>query len=174
MRRSLLTAMIAASAPLLLAASPAEGEPTEYKTLINCRSIGDPMARLACYDEATVQLEAATSRRDVLVVDKAQIRRTKRTLFGLAIPNFNLFGDAKGGDEDEVVSVDGVVASARLDQDNRWIVQLEDGATWRQIDAKPLARRPRPGFKVQINRAALGSYMMQVEGQPGIRVRRVI
>ena len=49
---------------------------------------------------------------------------------------------------------------------------LQDGAVWVQIDNNTLALRPRPGQRVVINRGALGSFMMRVNSQPGIRVRR--
>lgn len=173
MRRYLIMASMAATTPLLLAAAPAEmAQPAEFKALIHCRSIGDATARLACFDQAAAQLETAAGKRDVVVVDRAQIRKTKRTLFGLELPDLNLFqGD--GEQAEEVKSIEGVVASARMDEDSRWIMRLEDGATWQQIDGRVLGRRPRPGFKVEINRAALGSYVMRIEGQPGIKVRRV-
>ena len=65
-----------------------------------------------------------------------------------------------------------MVASASQNGNGQWIVRLEDGATWTQTDNNPLALRPRPGQPVVINRAALGTYMMRVNRQPGIRVRR--
>ena len=51
---------------------------------------------------------------------------------------------------------------------------VQDGALWVQVDNNPLAGWPRPGQPVVINRAALGSYMMRVNRQPGIRVRRTL
>jgi hypothetical protein len=51
-------------------------------------------------------------------------------------------------------------------------VRLQEGGTWHQIDNNPMALRPRPGWKVRIKRGALGSYMMSVNNQPGVRVRR--
>jgi hypothetical protein len=73
-----------------------------------------------------------------------------------------------------VKTVEGVVASASQDGDGRWIVRLEDGATWGQTDNNPLALRPRPGHKVRITRASMGSYMMRINNQPGVRAKRRI
>jgi hypothetical protein len=137
-----------------------------------CRTITDKEARLACFDDAVAKLDTAIDRRDVVVVDREHIRQTKKTLFGLSLPDLNLFG---GGDKDvdEISAIDGVVVGVRMDANSAWIVQLEGGATWRQTDSRPLARDPRPGSKVVIKKAALGSYMMRIDGQNGIRVRRV-
>ena len=52
------------------------------------------------------------------------------------------------------------------------MVRLADGSLWIQTDNHALALRPRAGQPVVINRAALGSYMMRVNNQPGVRVRR--
>ena len=64
--------------------------------------------------------------------------------------------------------------SLRASQDGygHWVVRLQDESLWVQIDNNALALRPRPGQPVLIRRAALGSYVMRVNGQPGIRVRR--
>jgi hypothetical protein len=71
-----------------------------------------------------------------------------------------------------VTSVEGVIASASQDGLGHWVVALQDGAIWSQIDNNTLALRPRPGQRVVVNRGALGSFMMRVNNQPGIRVRR--
>jgi hypothetical protein len=52
-------------------------------------------------------------------------------------------------------------------------VTLADNSVWVQIDNNTLAVPPRGGHRVVINRGALGSFMMRVNNQPGIRVRRV-
>ena len=146
--------------------------PESYSAVTRCRTIPDDAARLACFDDAVAKLDTAIDRRDVVVVDREHIRQTKKTLFGLSMPELNLFGGG-GKDLDEISAIDGVIGGARMDENNAWIVQLEGGATWRQIDSRPLALAPRRGSKVVIRKAALGSYMMRIDGQPGIRVRRV-
>jgi hypothetical protein len=146
--------------------------PESYAAVTRCRTIADRDARLACFDDAVAKLEAAIAKRDLVVVDREHIRQTKKTLFGLSLPGLNLFG-GPGRDMDEISAIDGVVGGARMDENSAWILQLQGGATWRQIDSRPLARAPRPGSKVVIRKAALGSYMMRIDGQPGISVRRV-
>ena len=149
------------------------GPPPTYSALLQCRTIAAAAERLACFDRAAAAMQTATQNRDLVVVDREQIRKTRRSLFGLAIPNLGLFGNDER-DEDEVKTMEGEVASVGSDENSRYIIRLKDGSTWRQIDGNTLGRRPRPGFKVVINRTVTGSYMMRVEGQPGIRVKRTV
>ena len=110
----------------------------------------------------------------MVVVDRAQVRESRRRLFGLALPRLPIFGGGDDEDDDEEVDhVEGVVASASQNGNGQWIVRLQDGAIWVQTDNNSLALRPRAGQPVVVNRGALGSYMMRVNRQPGIRVRRV-
>ena len=146
--------------------------PGAFEELVKCRAVADQAARLQCYDRAAAALEAAADRRDILLVDRNQVRQTKRSLFGLDIPDFNIFGGGGEEEAEEIKSIESVVASALQDSQGRWIVKLQEGGTWTQTDNAPLALRPRPGQKVRVNRGALGSYMMSVNGQPAVRVKR--
>ena len=176
MKPVFLLAAVAAALPLTVAvAKPAkvQSRPQAFETLVRCRAIADAAQRLQCFDNAAAALEQAADSRELVVVDRKQVREAKRNLFGLDIPNLNPFSGGDDGEADEVKSVEGVVASSYRDGDNKWVVKLEDGATWGQTDDKPLLR-PRAGDKVKIVRAAMGSYMMRVASQPGVRVKRRI
>jgi hypothetical protein len=166
-------AMLAAGAAAV-SAKPAkpQARPEAFEALIRCRAISDAATRLACFDGAAQRLEQAADQRDLVVVDRKQIQETKRDLFGLDIPNLNPFGGAP--DEEEVKSLDGVVRSAMQDGDGRWVIVLQEGGTWAQTDNNALAVRPKAGQKVKIVKAAMGSYMMRVNGQPGVRAKRRI
>ena len=93
------------------------------------------------------------------------------TLFGLALPDLGLFGD--DNEEEGVSEIQSTVHSATQNALGKWIIRLEDGARWIQIDSRELARDPRPGLPVRIRRAAMGSYLANVDNQIAIRVRRV-
>jgi len=56
--------------------------------------------------------------------------------------------------------------------DGNWILRMQDGAVWRQTDGAVLSRDPRPGSVVVIKKAALGSFMMDIDGQPAVRAHR--
>jgi len=145
--------------------------PPLYSAVLDCLTVPDRDARLACFEDAALKLKAATERQDIVVVDKDQIKKTKRTLFGLQLPRIDILGG--GADQDEVKQVDGIVASAHRDGDGRWVVGLQDGAVWQQMDDRVVAREPRAGFPVRIDRASMGTFMMSIRNQPAIRVRRL-
>jgi hypothetical protein len=155
------------------AATPAaqEQRPAAFEAVIRCRAIAGDAERLRCFDAAAAAMEQAADRRDLVVIDRQQVRAAHRKLFGIEIPRLNLFG---GGDDksDEVSELDGVASSVAQDGNGRWIVTLEEGGTWVQIDDNPIAIPPRAGTKIVIKRAALGSYMMRIGGQPGVRAHR--
>ena len=146
--------------------------PESFEALIRCRAIAEDVARLACFDQAAAAMQTAQERRELVVVDRQLVRAGRRRLFGLALPRLPIFGGGDDEDEDTVRTVEGVVASASQDGLGRWNVVLQDGAVWTQIDNNTLALRPRPGQRVVINRGAMGSFMMRINNQPGVRARR--
>ena len=174
LKRLLLAAALAAL-PASAAAGQARTEtpqrPELFEALVRCRAITNDAARLQCFDRTAANLQQAAERREVVVVDQAQVRESRRRLFGLSLPRLPVFG---GGDEDaeEIRSIESQVASAHQEGYGRWVVRLQDGSTWVQTDDNVLASRPRSGQPVRVSRGALGSYMMRINGQPGVRVRR--
>ena len=176
--RHILVAILFAGLPAAAASAQSTRASTQrpelFEALVRCRAIADDAARLICFDRAAASLQAAAERRDLVVVDRQQVRESRRRLFGLPLPRLPIFG---GGDDDEneaeeIRSIDSAVASAYQHGNGQWVVRLEDGSTWAQTDDNIIAGRPRAGQPVRVTRAALGTYMMRVNGQPGVRVRR--
>jgi hypothetical protein len=153
-----------------------ERRPQTFQALVHCRAIAEAAARLQCFDAAAAALEQAAERHDVVVVDRAQVRESRRRLFGLALPHLPIFGGGDNGrdsDDEEIAQIESVVASAVRNDLGQWQVRLEEGGTWVQTDFNLLAVPPRTGQAVVVHRGALGSYMMRIGHQPGVRVRRV-
>ena len=145
------------------------------QAVVDCRPMTDAAARLACYDAAAARLDEAEASGQVVIVDKEQARQVRREVFGLQLPSLDIFGRAAktpGAAPEEVDRIVETVKSASRQADGRWVLELETGAVWRQIDASELANDPHPGSKVDIRNAALGSFFMKVDGQPAIRVHR--
>lgn len=167
-------AALAAPAALPAQKNKPQQRPEAFEALVRCRALTDDSARLKCFDAAAATLERAAENRDLVVVDRKQIREAKRGLFGLDLPDFNPFGG--GGDDgvEEVKSIESTIRSAMQDGNGRWVVTLEDNSTWAQTDNYPLAVNPRRGHKVKIVKASMGSYMMRINNQPGVRARRRI
>lgn len=165
---------LAAAADAQPAQSAGGQRPELFEALVRCRALTEDAARLRCFDAAAAALEQAAARRDVVVVDRAQVRETRRRLFGLALPRLPIFGsgDAVREEEEEVSSLEGVIASAQQNDLGQWYIRLQEGGLWVQTDHHLLALQPRAGQPVVINRGVMGSYMMRIARQPGIRVRR--
>jgi hypothetical protein len=165
-------AALAAPSALPAQKGKAQSRPEAFEALVRCRSLTDDAARLRCFDAAAATLQQQAENRDLVVVDRKQIQETKRGLFGLDIPDLNPFG---GGDDGvEVKSIESTVRSATQDGDGRWVLTLEDNSTWAQTDSYPFAVNPKRGHKVKIVKASMGTYMMRVSGQPGVRAKRRI
>ena len=145
--------------------------PPQVNALLACRSIVDNAERLACYDKNAAVVGEAVAKRDLVVFDRESVKKTKRGLFGFSIPNLGIFGDED--DAVEVKQIDGEIASTAMNADGGYIFRLADGSRWSQMDAKPIALEPRTGDKVVVKRGALGSYIMSVARQPGVKVKRI-
>jgi len=150
-------------------ARPGDAVPAQVQRLLACRSIADPTERLACFDREIGTTAAAVERKDLVVVDRDEVRRAKRTLFGLSLPKIALFGS----DGEEVSQIDGVIDGVGRNRDGGYVFILQDGSKWSQTDSRPIALEPERGDKVVVKKAALGSFMLSVGRQPGVRVQRV-
>jgi hypothetical protein len=128
--------------------------------------------RLACYDRQVAALDAAEASREIAVVDRQQIRRTRRSLFGLTLPDLGVFG----GDDDEgeegagVNEINSTVQSTGIGSDGRTVFRLADNSVWVQTDGR--SGYARSGEPIRIRRAALGSFIANVNNRVGIRVVR--
>jgi len=148
-------------------------KPEVVANLSACRSISGAAERLSCYDKAAAALDSAVEQRQITMFDRAAVRAARRSLFGLDLQSFPLFGGDKEKEKAERIdTLEAVVASAAMNGAGKWVVKLREGATWTQIDNNQLVQWPKAGSKVLIKRASLGSFMMRVDGQPGIRVKR--
>jgi hypothetical protein len=151
---------------------PGQERPEVLSRVVQCRSIAAEAERLACYDREVATLDRAQASGELLAMDRNQVRRTRRSLFGLTVPNLGIFGD-DNQDEEEAQRIESTIRSATTNQFGKWIIELEDGARWMQIDSMNLPARPRPGQPIRIRRAAMGSYLANVNNQTAIRVRRM-
>lgn len=161
--------------------------PAVVQKLLDCRGIADAAQRLACLDAGVSALAGAVESREVLVADKEEVKKARRSLFGLSLPSFNLFGADKGDDgagelargekKDErgaLTEIEATITAARMVRGAGWRLVLDDGSIWVQTEALTLRRDPRPGMKIRIRRGAVGSFLANIEGQTAVRVRRVV
>jgi len=161
----------AGAAPAQQSRNAPQEAPAALTRVLDCRGISATQERLACYDREVAAMASAQASGELVAVDRQQVRRTRRSLFGLALPDLGVFGD--GGDEEGQSRVESTLRSVRQGPDGKWTFELAEGARWMQIDSRALNITPRVGQAIRIRRAAMGSYLANVNNQVAIRVRRI-
>ena len=153
------------------AAEPrAEGRAAVIEKLAACRQIAADSERLACYDGAASALGRAEAKGDVVVIDREQARQVRRQAFGFSLPSLAMF--ERGEEKEEIDSIESVISAARQDPSGKWVLKLENGATWSQVDINSPSRTPKAGMPVRIRKASMGSFLLSVDGQRAFRARR--
>lgn len=173
MRSSNMAAVVAALlviSPAMAADEPPK-RPEVFDRLVACRAIADSAARLACFDAQVAKLDEAAAKNEVVVVDRAEVRKARRGLFGLTLPDLgSLFkGD---GDKEEVTEIESTIRQVSQNQSGKYVFVLADGARWAQTDTVAM-RIPKPGMAIKIRKATMGSYIANVAERPGIKVMRL-
>lgn len=176
-----MTAALVAVTAARAADKPAAAPPAVVQKLLECRAITDTAQRLACLDTGVAALANAVEKRDVVVADREQVKQARRSLFGIALPSLNLFGGGKDDDDARddsdalgaLKEIEATLKSARPGPSRNWRFVLDDGSLWVQTDGKMMPRDPRAGMKIRIRRAAVGTFLANVDGQTAVRVRRL-
>jgi len=173
--RAALVGMAAVAAALASPLAADKGEraaPEVYAKLLECRSITDDAQRLACFDRSVSALAEAEAAKDVRIVSREDVKRTRRSLFGFVASGFGLFGD-DGEDEIEQEEIKEITATitAVSGGTGGYVFRLDDGSVWAQND-NTFLNRPAAGKTIVIRRAALGSYMAKIDGGVGFRIKR--
>lgn len=162
-------ACAAIAAPATAKDKAAPVQPAQIRELYACRDIADPSARLACFDREVGELSSADQAREITFTDRETAKKARRGLFGFSFPKL---GGIFGGDEDEIKEIETVIQGVSTDQSGKYRLVMQDDAVWVQIDSTHLPRQPKPGQKVKIKVASMGSYFATVEGGRAIRMKR--
>lgn len=172
--RITIVGLVAGLAIPVHAQDRAPERPDVLNRLTACRSISDNAQRLACFDQQVAALEAAAQAREIAVVDTQQIRRTRRSLFGLRLPDLGIFGDDSDDPEDgaAINEINSTIQAITSGADGRVHFVLAEGGVWAQTEGRR-GRPPRTGQAIRIRRGPLGSYIASVDERPGVRVVRI-
>jgi hypothetical protein len=140
-----------------------------------CRKIADSGARLACYDGSVAKLSDASDKKDVVVLDREDVRKTKRSLFGYVLPHLPFFDSDNGGQDkaarEEFTEIESKIDGTHQNAAGDWILTLDDHSVWQTSEAPK--SDPRAGDTIRIRKAALGSYFGNIAGQRAVRVHRI-
>jgi hypothetical protein len=146
--------------------------PAVISSLVACKQIADMQQRLACYDRATEGLNSAIEKGDVAVVSREQASKTRKSLFGFAVPDFPfLRGKGEEGEIKEIAST--VVSASPAGNGYYRIVIADANAVWETTEGSLGFRDPKPGQPITIKKGFLGAYWVKVGRGAEVRARRV-
>ncbi len=165
-----LVLFVAAAAAFATPAAAQENRAGALQRLTDCRKLTDAAQRLACYDQAVDSFDQAEAKGDIVVVDREQARTVRRQAFGFNMPSLSLFDRGEAPDKVDTVTL--TIESASRLPNGKWLLRLEGGQVWRQIDTAELNRLPKAGGTVTIKAASMGSYKLSTGGATTIRVHR--
>lgn len=183
--------MLAGAAALAIGPSPAAAQMSNdvlVNILRECAKIDDLSARLACYDNnirsagtppsASVAAPAATPAPAPVPAPAPRApanapASTSAQGFGaesVRAPSER----AERAAPREVNEVRATVQSIQEREPGTYLLTLEDGAQWLFAEGVSRTYRvPNPGSAVEIRRGAIGSFLLNYDGQAAVRVRRV-
>ena len=149
-----------------------------------CADIADTTARLACYDSAVASLKQAETGGDLAVVSRAQIQQAEKEAFGLATtPTISALaetaaasGTTPSAPTPKAKPLDSVVLAVKQigkGADGKMLFVMENGQVWRQTDTIKLAGLGKGPWEAEVRKAALGSFMLKIDGRVAVRAKRV-
>jgi hypothetical protein len=163
----------AALMTLIIAPQATEIPQISFDGLETCARISEAEGRLTCYDREARILIVASQRKQVVVITREELKRTRRTLFGLPVPDLGIFGSSADGKDktEQLTEIESTVTSARPSAYGRWTFTLADGGLWETTDAST-TMFVRSGQKVSIKATAF-AFRARFGNDSWVRVKRV-
>lgn len=176
--------VIVAGAALTAIATPAAAQvpdATVITIMRECAKIDDPTARLACYDN---NIRSAGGNPRSVPGQGGMVRGGGAPISGASNSGPEGFGsesvrtperfesyEERGRGPDEITAG---IEAVQERQPGVYLVTIEGGAQWLFSESVDRSFRvPRRGDRIQIERGSLGSFLMRIDGQQPVRVRRV-
>jgi hypothetical protein len=178
-RFRILLTFLAVATPLYgFAASPVSPQAPMAKQITAlqlCRAKAEASDRLTCYDKAVDDLRAATESQDIVVIERADVRKARKGLFGFSLPRIGFLAGREGNKDDEADAArfEGKIVSVRAMSQGGWQFTVEGGAVWVTLETSFSFKTPAPDRLVLIERGALGSYSARVGSGGWVRVKRL-
>lgn len=169
--------LLAAAASTLPFAAPVSAQVADgvvINIMRECAKIDDPTARLACYDNNIRQAGGtprAAAPAGALRGGPAPVAPTSSQQFGIEDVRTPQAVQSRPAEVDEIQAR---VASISPRQPGIYLVTLEDGAQWLFAEGvSQQFRLPSRGDTIEIERGSLGSFLMQINRQKAVPVRRI-
>lgn len=154
-------------------AVPASAQEADFiDQLKACSTIKDEDDRLECYDAKVGAMVSASEAGDVKIVDREDVRRTRRQLFGFTVPDLDILeGDEQDKETSEMLET--TITSARQMTNKAWRFTTAENAVWEISNAPARLAAIKAGDKVVFKKASLGFYFIRINGQMGVKGKRI-
>jgi len=156
---------------------PAQAQPVSrpLAELQRCKTVADAATRLACYDKAVAVLTAATASGDTLVVERSEVRKARKGLFGFTLPRIDFLAGRDDSPEDvaDEQRLVTTVVSSRPTSYGKWRFTVEGGGIWETVEAASGFGEPKPGVAVTIEKGSLGAYFAKVGKGRRVQAKRI-
>lgn len=159
------------AAPAIAQSGNSDPSANYLEGLKACQQIADDAQRLACFDSAVGSIVAATESGDVQVIDREDVRETRRSLFGFSIPNLRILGSEDSEEQTELFTT--TITNVRYTGRNSARITTAEGAVWEMNNIPRNRREFEVGDEVKFKEASLGFYFLRIDGQTGVKGRRV-
>src|SRR5690606_34020262 len=174
------TMLLAAAASLISVAHPAAAQVPDdvvLNIMRECAKIGDATARLACYDNNIRQAggtPSASARSTTPRSGPAPVAPAPAQTFGLENAPTPRAAPVAPSAPSVVDEIQTRVASITPREPGIYLLTMDDGAQWLFAEGvSSQFRLPRQGDTVEIERGSLGSFLMRIDRQKAVPVRRL-
>jgi hypothetical protein len=170
-----IIAATALATPFMAFAQTPSAMPKQVIALQECRAKADPSDRLACYDRAIDALTAAAESEELVIVERAEVRKARKGLFGFTLPRIGLLAGRDGNAEDEAdaKNVEVRITASRAFGYGKWRFTVETGAVWETVEASAGFVDPLPGRTVLLEKGSLGGYFAKVGKGRRVQAKRI-
>ncbi len=143
--------------------------------LQHCRTLTDASARLVCYDKAVDALSAATAANEVVIVERTDVRKARKGLFGFTLPRIGFLTGRPDSAEDRTdeAQLETTITASHNFGYGKWRFTVEGGASWETTETNMGFDDPLPGRKVLLQKGALGGYFAKVGKGRRVAAKRI-
>ena len=135
--------------------------------MLQCRSIAEVPARVACYD--AIPVGAAAPLAAPVVAAAAPTPQQREQAFGMATVKA-----PKSVTPEQDNSISSTIAGRFDGWSGNELIKLSNGQVWRIVDGSSAVLSPMTDAKVKVERNVIGTYFLKIEGTNNSpKVRRV-
>lgn len=174
--RAALMTLSALLAPAMLFAQETDAaKPGYLDDLKTCQLLSDDAERLACFDAKVAAIITANEAGDVRVVDREDVIKTRRSLFGFNVPDVGILKDEEPEkDEDGKDKLfETTITSVRYFSSKRARFTTQEGAVWEMNSIPRRLARIKPGAVAVFKPGSFNYFFIRIDGQLGVKGRRV-